>query len=381
MHNNYIDNEVITCINQIKMKKYKIISFILLGITISFFLQDLLPKKSFASNVSGHEIYTPREDSLPNFIKASERAIQAVVHIKSKYVSNEVYGYYDPFYGRRYFNQPMENIASGSGVIISDDGYIITNSHVINNAKEIEVVLNDKRTYTAKMLGEDPDSDLALLKIEETKLPFLRFDNSNNLKVGEWVLAVGNPYNLNSTVTAGIISAKSRKINILNNGGIESFIQTDAAINSGNSGGALVNTSGKLIGINTAIQSKTGSFTGYGFAIPSNMAEKIINDLKNYGEVQRAYIGIHIADINTQVQKQLKLKGLEGVLVSKVLENSAAELAGIKDLDIILEINGIKVNSTSELHELIIQFNPGDEIKCTIQRDEQIEIYSISLKS
>ena len=381
MHNNYIDNEVITCINQIKMKKYKIISFILLGITISFFLQDLLPKKSFASNVSGHEIYTPREDSLPNFIKASERAIQAVVHIKSKYVSNEVYGYYDPFYGRRYFNQPMENIASGSGVIISDDGYIITNSHVINNAKEIEVVLNDKRTYTAKMLGEDPDSDLALLKIEETKLPFLRFDNSNNLKVGEWVLAVGNPYNLNSTVTAGIISAKSRKINILNNGGIESFIQTDAAINSGNSGGALVNTSGKLIGINTAIQSKTGSFTGYGFAIPSNMAERIINDLKNYGEVQRAYIGIHIADINTQVQKQLKLKGLEGVLVSKVLENSAAELAGIKDLDIILEINGIKVNSTSELHELIIQFNPGDEIKCTIQRGEQIEIYSISLKS
>ena len=381
MHNNYKDNEVITWIKKIKMKKYKIISFILLGITISFFLQDLLPKKSFASNVSGHEIYTPREDSLPNFIKASERAIQAVVHIKSKYVSNEVYGYYDPFYGRRYFNQPMENIASGSGVIISDDGYIITNSHVINNAKEIEVVLNDKRTYTAKMLGEDPDSDLALLKIEETKLPFLRFDNSNNLKVGEWVLAVGNPYNLNSTVTAGIISAKSRKINILNNGGIESFIQTDAAINSGNSGGALVNTSGKLIGINTAIQSKTGSFTGYGFAIPSNMAEKIINDLKNYGEVQRAYIGIHIADINTQVQKQLKLKGLEGVLVSKVLENSAAELAGIKDLDIILEINGIKVNSTSELHELIIQFNPGDEIKCTIQRGEQIEIYSISLKS
>lgn len=363
------------------MKKYKIISFVLLGITISFFLQDLLPKKSFASNVNEHEIYTPIEDSLPNFIKASERAIQAVVHIKSKYVSNEVYGYYDPFYGRRYFNQPMENIASGSGVIISDDGYIITNSHVINNAKEIEVVLNDKRTYTAKMLGEDPDSDLALLKIEETKLPFLRFDNSNNLKVGEWVLAVGNPYNLNSTVTAGIISAKSRKINILNNGGIESFIQTDAAINSGNSGGALVNTSGKLIGINTAIQSKTGSFTGYGFAIPSNMAEKIINDLKNYGEVQRAYIGIHIADINTQVQKQLKLKGLKGVLVSKVLENSAAELAGIKELDIILEINGIKVNSTSELHELIIQFNPGDEIKCTIQRDEQIEIYSISLKS
>ena len=186
-------------------------------------------------------------------------------------------------------------------------------------------------------------------------------------------MAVGNPYNLNSTVTAGIISAKSRKINILNNGGIESFIQTDAAINSGNSGGALINTKGNLIGINTAIQSKTGSFSGYGFAIPSNMAEKIINDLKIYGEVRRAYIGIHISDINTQVQKELKLNGLKGVLISKVLKNSAAEIAGIKDLDVILEINNIKVNSTSELHEIIIQFDPGDEINCTIQRKEQIE--------
>ena len=252
---------------------------------------------------------------------------------------------------------------------------------MINNAEEIEVVLNDKRTYSAKILGDDSNSDLALLKIEENKLPFLKFDNSNHLKVGEWVLAVGNPYNLNSTVTAGIISAKSRKINILNDGGIESFIQTDAAINSGNSGGALVNIDGNLIGINTAIQSKTGSFSGYGFAIPSNMAEKIINDLKVYGEVRRAYIGIHITDINMQVKEELKLNGLEGVLISKVLENSAAELAGIKNLDVILEINGIKVNSTSELHELIIQFNPGDEINCTIKREDQIETITLSLKS
>ena len=182
-------------------------------------------------------------------------------------------------------------------------------------------------------------------------------------------------------MTAGIISAKSRKINILNDGGIEAFIQTDAAINSGNSGGALVNTKGNLIGINTAIQSKTGSFSGYGFAIPSNMAEKIVNDLKKYGEVRRAYIGIHIADINSQVQKELKLSGLKGVLISKVLKDSAAEQSGLKDLDVILEINGISVNSTSELHEIIIQFNPGDEIKCTIQREEKIEIVNISLKS
>ena len=363
------------------MKKYKILLYVLFGVCLSFYLQDILSKKTFASDFNDNKNYKVEENNRPNFIKASEHAIQSVVHIKSKYISNEIYGYYDPYYGKRFFNQPKENIASGSGVIISEDGYIITNRHVINNAEKIEVVLNDKRTYSAKILGEDSNSDLALLKIDENKLPFLKFDNSNSLRVGEWVLAVGNPYNLNSTVTAGIISAKSRKINFLNDGGIESFIQTDAAINSGNSGGALVNTNGNLIGINTAIQSKTGSFSGYGFAIPSNMAEKIINDLKIYGEVRRAYIGIHITDINTQVQKKLKLNGLKGVLISKVLENSAAELAGIKDLDVILEINGIKINSTSELHELIIQFNPGDEINCTIQREEQIKTVTLSLKA
>ena len=362
------------------MKKYKILLYVLLGVCLSFYLQNILLKNSFASDFDKKKSYNIEENNRPNFIKASEHAIQAVVHIKSKFISNEIYRYYDPFYGKRFFNQPKENIASGSGVIISEDGYIITNRHVINNAEEIEVVLNDKRTYNAKILGEDSNSDLALLKISEDKLPFLKFDNSNNLRVGEWVLAVGNPYNLNSTVTAGIISAKSRKINLLNDGGLESFIQTDAAINSGNSGGALVNINGDLIGINTAIQSKTGSFSGYGFAIPSNMAEKIINDLKVYGEVRRAYIGIHIADINMQVQKELKLNGLEGVLISKVLDNSAAELAGIKELDVILEINGIKVNSTSELHELIIQFNPGDEINCKIQREEKMETVTLLLK-
>ena len=363
------------------MKKFKVLTYVLLGVTLSLYLQNILSKDSYASDFDNNKNYNELENNSLNFIKASEQAIQAVVHIKSKFISNEIYRYYDPFYGRRFFNQPKENIASGSGVIISEDGYIVTNSHVINNAEEIEVVLNDKRTYSAKILGKDSNSDLALLKIEEKKLPFLIFGNSNKLRVGEWVLAVGNPYNLNSTVTAGIISAKSRKINLLNDGGLESFIQTDAAINSGNSGGALVNTNGDLIGINTAIQSKTGSFSGYGFAIPSNMAEKIINDLKVYGEVRRAYIGIHITDINMQIQKDLKLNGLEGVLISKVLENSAAELAGLKALDVILEINGIKVNSTSELHELIIQFNPGDEINCTIQREEKIDTVTLSLKS
>ncbi len=362
------------------MNKYKVIVYVLLGACLSFFLQSTLSEKSYASDLDDSDFKTEKND-FPNFVDASAKAVKSVVHIKSKYLSNELYGYYDPFYGKRFFNQPKENVASGSGVIISEDGYIITNRHVINNAEEIEVVLNDKRTYNAKILGEDPFSDLALLKIKESELPFMNFDNSNNVRVGEWVLAVGNPYNLNSTVTAGIISAKSRTINILNDGGIESFIQTDAAINSGNSGGALVNTNGNLIGINTAIQSKTGSFTGYGFAIPSNMVEKIVNDLKTYGEVRRAYIGIYIKDVTVQLQKELNLTGLKGVLISKVLDNSAAQLAGIKELDVILEINGIEVNSTSELHELIIQFDPGEEINCTILRKDQIEKFTVSLQS
>lgn len=363
------------------MKNYKIITYILLGFCLSFIIQSTFTDSVHATDLEEKIDYRAEKTITSDFVEASEHAIKSVVHIKSKYLSNEIYRYYDPFYGKRYFNQPKEKTASGSGVIISEDGYIITNRHVINGAEEIEVVLNDKRTYSAKILGQDSNSDLALLKIEANELSYLEFDNSNNLKVGQWALAIGNPYNLNSTVTAGIISAKSRKINILNDGGIESFIQTDAAINSGNSGGALINTDGKLIGINTAIQSNTGSFSGYGFAIPSNMAEKIITDLKEYGEVRRAYIGIHITDIDTQIKKELNLTSLKGVLISKVLKNSAAHKAGIQSFDVILAINGIEVNSTSELHELIIQFNPGEEINCSIQRKNQTEKITLSLQS
>ena len=370
------------------MKNYKILLFILFGAFLTIYLQGIFSEESHAANLNKESddliISTnnhTRKINNINFVDAAEKAIKSVVHIKSKYISNEIYRYYDPFYGQRYYNQPQENIASGSGVIISNDGYIVTNRHVINNATEIEVILNDKRTYNAEILGDDPNSDLALLKIDDQDLPFMKFDDSNDLRIGEWVLAVGNPYNLNSTVTAGIISAKSRKINILNDGGIEAFIQTDAAINSGNSGGALVNTNGNLIGINTAIQSKTGSFTGYGFAIPSNMAKKIINDLKTYGEVKRAYLGIYISDINTQIKKELNLNNLKGVLISDVIKNSTAENAGIKKLDIILAVNNIEVNSTSELHEIIIQYNPGEIINCTIKRKDEIKEFTISLQS
>lgn len=316
-----------------------------------------------------------------NFELAADISIKSVVHIKSKFLKNEIFRYYDPFYGNRYFNHPQEKSGSGSGVIISSDGYIITNRHVINEAKEIEVVLNDKRTYIGEIIGEDQSTDLALIKIKAKNLPSLKFANSDNINIGQWVLAVGNPFNLNSTVTAGIISAKSRKINILNDGGIEAFIQTDAAINPGNSGGALVNTNGELIGINTAIQSNTGSYTGYGFAIPSNMVQKIFQDLKVHGVVKRAYIGIHITDITNDIKKHLQIDNLSGVLISKVLKGSAAEKAGIRDHDIILNINGKDVNSTSEIHEQIIQFSPGDEIICTIKRDNKIQKMTIYLQS
>ena len=316
-----------------------------------------------------------------NFELAADISIKSVVHIKSKFLKNEIFRYYDPFYGNRYFNHPQEKSGSGSGVIISSDGYIITNRHVINEAKEIEVVLNDKRTYIGEIIGEDQSTDLALIKIKAKNLPSLKFANSDNINIGQWVLAVGNPFNLNSTVTAGIISAKSRKINILNDGGIEAFIQTDAAINPGNSGGALVNTNGELIGINTAIQSNTGSYTGYGFAIPSNMVQKIFQDLKVHGVVKRAYIGIHITDITNDIKKHLQIDNLSGVLISKVLKESAAEKAGIRDHDIILNINGKDVNSTSEIHEQIIQFSPGDEIICTIKRDNKIQKMTIYLQS
>ena len=316
-----------------------------------------------------------------NFELAADISIKSVVHIKSKFLKNEIFRYYDPFYGNRYFNHPQEKSGSGSGVIISSDGYIITNRHVINEAKEIEVVLNDKRTYIGEIIGEDQSTDLALIKIKAKNLPSLKFANSDNINIGQWVLAVGNPFNLNSTVTAGIISAKSRKINILNDGGIEAFIQTDAAINPGNSGGALVNTNGELIGINTAIQSNTGSYTGYGFAIPSNMVQKIFQDLKVHGVVKRAYIGIHITDITNDIKKHLQIDNLSGVLISKVLKGSAAEKAGIRDHDVILNINGKDVNSTSEIHEQIIQFSPGEEIICTIKRDNKIQKMTIYLQS
>jgi len=363
------------------MNKLIILAYLVLGGILFQITQTFWNNKANANEYSIAEEQLPQPFSI-DFTFAAQKSLEAVVHIKSKYIEDEYYRYYHPFFGKGYYNQPTEKIASGSGVIISEDGYVVTNKHVINDAEEIEVVLNDKRSFSAQILGTDPSTDLALLKIDSKKLPYLNFSNSDNIKVGEWVLAVGNPFNLNSTVTAGIISAKARSINILNRrNGIESFIQTDAAINPGNSGGALVNTEGQIVGINTAIQSNTGSYTGYGFAIPSNMVQKVVSDLKNYGEVRRAYIGINIADINQNMAEELNLESVEGVLITNVLSDGAAKKAGIKPYDIIISINDNKVNSVSQLHEQVIQFSPGDKILCKIKRQDKVIDLKIELES
>lgn len=320
----------------------------------------------------------------PNFTSAAEMSVHAVVHIKTE-VRRRTSVYDDFFYeffGRTQpqYNQPL--VATGSGVIITSDGFIVTNNHVVHNAERLEVTLNDKRTYEAEIIGTDPSTDLALIKISEDHLPFLTYGNSDQVKIGEWVLAVGNPFNLTSTVTAGIVSALARDINILGtNSAIESFIQTDAPVNRGNSGGALVNTNGELIGINAAIASNTGSYTGYSFAIPVNIVKKVVNDFINYGEIQRAYIGVTIRDIDSDFANEMDLEDLEGVYVVSVVENSSADDAGIKPDDVILAIDGKKVNSVSRLLESVGQHNPGDRIMVTLRRSGDITKQEVLLKN
>ena len=270
--------------------------------------------------------------------------------------------------------------AAGSGVIIASDGYIITNNHVVEDAEKITVTLNDKREFNATLVGTDAEADLALLKIEESNLPYLTFGNSDQVRIGEWVLAVGNPFNLTSTVTAGIVSAKARNLNIMDeSSNIESFIQTDAALNQGNSGGALVNVQGELIGINTAIASGTGYYTGYSFAIPSNIARKVANDLKTYGVVQRAYIGVSIMDITPQKAEELNLNSLEGVVVSLVDENGAARQSGLKEGDVILAINDTKTNSASELREVLMQHSPGETVSVRVLHKGEVYVRNVYL--
>jgi serine protease Do len=323
----------------------------------------------------------------PDFVNAAEETVNAVVHIKTKMTrKSEVYDFFYDFFGQspqNGYRQPVYT-ASGSGVIISGDGYIVTNNHVVDGANEIEVILNDKRSFSAELIGNDASTDLAVIKIEEEDLPYLQFGNSDNVKVGEWVLAVGNPFNLTSTVTAGIVSAKARNINILgrgNNSAIESFIQTDAAVNRGNSGGALVNTNGQLIGINAAIASNTGSYTGYAFAIPSNLAQKVVGDLIQFGEAQRGFLGVSIAEMNAGLAAEKGMDEIKGVYVVSVIEDGAADKAGIGEGSVVLMIEGQEVNSTAELMSKVAQHRPGEIINVTVFDDGDVEEYSLTLRN
>jgi Do/DeqQ family serine protease len=280
------------------------------------------------------------------------------------------------FYGYR-GGQQQEQVGTGSGVIISEDGYIVTNNHVIKDATELEVTLNNNKSYKAKLIGTDSKMDIALLKIDaDEKLPYSTFADSDQVKVGEWVLAVGNPYNLTSTVTAGIVSAKARN---LDTNGIQSFIQTDAAVNPGNSGGALVNTRGELIGINTMISSPTGSYAGYSFAVPSNIARKIIEDIMEFGNVQRGILGVEGGELNSKVSKELGITDTEGFYVSKVTKNSGAEKAGLQEGDIIKKLDNQNINSFAELSGYINTKRPNDKVQVTFVRDGKTKVVPVTL--
>ena len=320
-----------------------------------------------------------------DFTEAAERSIHAVVHVTSKYnLENDDY-YKNPIYNWLFGETDRQpRVSFGSGVIISEDGYIVTNYHVVEESDEIQVVLNDKRTFTAELVGTDPSTDIALLKLESTNLPYISFGNSDILKVGEWVLAVGNPFNLTSTVTAGIVSAKARNINILrdqSNYPIESYIQTDAAVNKGNSGGALVDLKGELVGINSAIISPSGSYSGYSFAIPVNLVKKVVDDIMKYGEVQRAVLGVEIRDVNSYDLENFNLDKIEGILIIGVSKDGAAKDAGIKEGDVIIKINNIKVNSTAELTEQIGKYHPGEKVYVTIKRDNKRKQFNVLLRN
>jgi serine protease Do len=333
-----------------------------------------------------HFVSSPLNEAIPfDFTQAAEATLNSVVHIKT--ISRQENQSIDPFQGFFFGNPyqqraPQEVSASGSGVIISSDGYIATNNHVVNGATEIEITLNDNSSYKASIIGVDPTTDLALIKIDAENLTPIYYGNSDEVKVGQWVAAVGNPFNLTSTVTAGIVSAKGRNIHILQDQyAIESFIQTDAAVNPGNSGGALVNTKGELIGINTAIASNTGSYTGYAFAIPSNMVKKITSDLLKFGKVQRAMLGVQIRDIDQKLSEEKNLKGIQGVYISEAFDKSSAKEAGLASGDVITKIGLVKITKGSELQEQISQFRPGDKISISYIRNGSEKTADVILKN
>ncbi|MBF7090010.1 trypsin-like peptidase domain-containing protein [Flavobacterium sp. ALJ2] len=311
-----------------------------------------------------------------DFTAAADKTIHTVVHVKNvsrRTVTNPMLEFFYGYGGQ----QTQEQVGTGSGVIISADGYIVTNNHVIKNATEIEITLNNKKSYTAKLIGTDSKMDIALLKIDaDEKLPYTVFANSDSVKIGEWVLAVGNPYNLTSTVTAGIVSAKARN---LDTNGIQSFIQTDAAVNPGNSGGALVNTRGELIGINTMISSTTGSYVGYSFAVPSNITRKIIEDIMEFGNVQRAILGVEGGELNNIAAKELGISQTQGFYINKVTKKSGAEKSGLQKGDIIVKLDNQDIATYADLSGYINTKRPNDVVQVTYIRDGKNKVIPVTL--
>ncbi len=328
-----------------------------------------------------------------DFTSASSLATPAVVHVKTSYIhegtglSSFEEEFLRNFFGQTPRSSPRQSSGSGSGVIISSDGYIVTNNHVVAKSNHIEVTLNNNKTYEAKLVGTDKDTDIALLKIDGENLPALRFANSDSVAVGQWVLAVGNPFNLASTVTAGIVSAKGRNINILeniqgqNNTAIESFIQTDAAINPGNSGGALINTNGDVIGINTAIATPTGTYAGYAFAVPSNIVAKVVSDLKEFGTVQRAFLGVSILSVDNDLAEELQLSDPRGVYIENIVKGGAADAGGLLKGDVIIAIQDMRVDDVAALQEKISAYRPGNVIEVSFIRKNKVMRATLSLKN
>ena len=326
----------------------------------------------------------PLPSAPTDFVAAAERTVEAVVHVKT--TAERVQNYYNPFndlfFGRPSTPEKFEVEGSGSGVILTEDGYIVTNNHVIKGAKTIVVTTSNNDEYEAELIGADPTTDIALLKIEGNALTKVDVANSDEVRLGQWVLAVGNPFNLTSTVTAGIISAKGRDINIIDEqSAIESFLQTDAAVNPGNSGGALVNTAGELVGINTAISSRSGSFEGYSFAVPANLMLKVVNDLKEYGRVQRAFIGINYNEVTAALSEELNLEVNKGVYVANVISEGAADDAGITKGDVIINVNGKSIVSGADLTEALGQRRPGEKLSVVVNRSGKNKAFEVVLKN
>lgn len=344
-------------------------------------------------NPSKNALYTLDEKGAPvalDFTQVAEKSIGSVVHIintagvnrRSHSRGQSQNDLFDQFFGNGMPQEQGPRVGSGSGVIINGDGYIVTNNHVVKEADDLEVILNDKRKFKAKLIGTDPSTDIAVVKIEEKNLPSLKFSNSDAVKIGQWVLAIGNPFNLTSTVTAGIVSAKGRNIDIMNQqGSIESFIQTDAAINPGNSGGALIDLGGNLIGINTAIASQTGSYAGYGFAVPANLASRVVADLIQYGSTQRGYLGVTIQNVDDRIVKDKNLHVNEGAFINGVSPNGAADQAGIKLNDVVTSINDRKVTSSADLMEIVGSHRIGDKLSVKVDRGGLAKIFDVTLKN